>query len=670
MIPELADLKFAWEMVRRGSPTPGVDGITPELFLGTKDEKLALLQQQIHHETYHPQPARGFYLPKRNGGKRLIGISTIGDRIVQRWLLEELYFPLEEAFSHCSYAYRPGRNIQQAVKHLYFHYQYQPAWIIQSDIKQFFDCLSWALLLSLLEDLKLNGLLLALIEQQLKTAIKLQNRILLPTEGVLQGSILSGALANLYLNDFDHDCLRGDINLVRYGDDFAVACRSHRTAEKTLTKLENWLATRHLKLQPEKTRIVAPDQSFIFLGYEFRAGQVFAPPPVIPKNSALALPSGSPRTQRKLYFHSFLSQPPKACSLKKGRNLPPLSPANPKHYFCEDMTTLYVTDQGAYLKAQNHQFQVYHQQELRCQIPVNRISHIVLFGCCNMSHGAVRLSLSRRIPVLYLSQRGRYFGRLETEGQAKVAYLAQQIKRADDAEFVRNQAETIVRAKLHNSRILLKRLGRRRKNTAIEGAVTTLATIMDNLPSAATLDELRGHEGNGAKVYFQALGTLFLGEFTFSHRTKRPPTDPINSLLSLGYTLLHQNLHSFVEVMGLHTHFGQLHVPRDNHPALVSDLVEEFRAQVVDSFVAYLVNKKIFTAEDFTPADERGGIYLHHDSLKKFLKHWEEKLQSEITHPYTGFKVSLRRCFELQVREYIACLMGDQDYYRPMLWQK
>lgn len=120
--------------------------------------------------------------------------------------------------------------------------------------------------------------------------------------------------------------------------------------------------------------------------------------------------------------------------------------------------------------------------------------------------------------------------------------------------------------------------------------------------------------------------------------------------------------------MGLHTHFGNLHVPRDNHPALVSDLMEEFRAQLVDSLVSYLVNSKILNSEDFTLPDERGGVFLQPHALKKFLKHWEEKLQSELTHPHTGYKVSFRRCLELQVREYIACLMGEVDTYRPMIW--
>ncbi|WP_013334941.1 CRISPR-associated endonuclease Cas1 [Gloeothece verrucosa] len=667
----LNELYYAWEQVRRGSPSPGIDGITTDLFAGVKKDELIRLQQELIEEIYQPYPARGFYLPKNNGDKRLLGIPTVRDRVVQRWLLEEMYLPLEEVFTDCSYAYRPGRGIQMAVKHLYYYYQIQPKWIIKSDIRSFFDSLNWSILLSTLEHLKLDPIIQQLVEQQLKSGIVLNGRYFPRNQGVLQGAVLSGALANLYLSEFDRKCLEKGINLVRYGDDFVAACHSLGEAERTLNLITQWLDRIYLQLHPKKTEIYAPDQEFTFLGYLFKKGQVYAPLPPEPRKKGYPLdPSGMPRRPRPIYIHSFLSQPPKICSLKPKTSTQPKILTNPKHYFVDTMTTLYITDQGSYLKAQGYQFHIFYQRELRCKIPVNQVSHIVLFGCCNITHGAVRLALTRRIPLLYLSQRGRYFGRLETEGQAKVEYLSQQVKRAENSEFTRLQAENIVRAKLNNSRVLLMRLNRRRSNSSVKQAIANLEKLRDNLPLANTMDELRGYEGKAATVYFQALGSLFQAPFTFEKRSKRPPTDPVNSLLSLGYTLLSQNMHSFVEAMGLHTHFGNLHVPRNNHPALVSDLIEEFRAPLVDSLVVYLVNKKIFTPEDFTPPDGRNGVYLHPDSLKKFLKHWEEKLHSEITHPYTQYKVSMRRCLELQVREYIACLMGDTDGYRPMLWAK
>lgn len=663
----LEQLKAAWGQVRLGTKSAGIDGITVDWFATLADRQLTKIQHQLHQENYNASPALGFYLPKKDGGFRLIGIPIVADRIIQRMLLEEMYFPLEDTFLDCSYAYRPGRNIQMAVQHLYSYYQFQPCWIIKADIMQFFDHLCWALLLTQLEQLQLETMLLQLLEQQLKSGIVVKGKRLNPGKGVLQGAVLSGALANLYLTEFDRRCLQAGLNLVRYGDDFAIACHSFIEANRILSQIIDWLGELYLKLKPEKTHIYSPDDEFIFLGYRFFQGKVYPPPPPETKAGEWVISdSGTPYFRRKVRPVKLISRPPKGCALVK----PPLIKSSLAQYWQEQMTTLYVTDQGAYINVHHQQFQVFFQRELRIKVPVNRVSHIVLFGCCNLSHGAVSLALRRRIPIMYLSQKGRYFGRLETEGVAKVEYLSQQVICAQNSQFVRQNAEAIVRAKLHNSRVLLLRLNQRRKLAEVEKAIDSLSMLMESLPKADSMDALRGYEGKGANFHFQALGKLFNETFAFEKRTKRPPTDPVNSLLSLGYTLLSQNVNSFIQAVGLHTHFGNLHVPRDNHPALVSDLMEEFRALIVDSLVVYVVNSKIVTPENFTAPDFQGGVYLLPDTLKKFLKHWEEKLQTEVLHPNTGYKATYRRCLELQVREYIACLVGDVEVYRPMTWNK
>lgn len=668
MIFTIEQLNYAWSQVRAGSRNAGTDGITVDLFASGLNDQLPILLRQLQQESYCASPAKGFYITKRKGGKRLIGIPTVRDRIVQRLLLEELYFPLEDTFLDCSYAYRPGRNIQQAVQHLYSYYQLQPKWIIKADIADFFDSLCWALLLTGLESLALETILVQLLEGQLRSGIVIGGKPIYPGKGVLQGGVLSGALANLYLTEFDRKCLSYGINLVRYGDDFAIACNSWWEATRTLDRVSGWLGELYLKLQPDKTEIFSPDDEFTFLGYRFAGGEVYAPPPpVVTRNGEWVInESGYPSFRPKVRKLKFESRPPKACDITKPVNFPqaPIS-----HLWQDFMSTLYVTDQGSYLSIKNQQFQVTYRRELRLRIPVNRVSNIVLFGCCNLSHGAVSMALRRRIPIMYLSQKGRYFGRTAPEGMAKVEYLVRQVECSQNPEFTRKQAEAIVWAKLHNSRALLLKFNRRRPSKIALSAIDLIADLMDNLPQAESMDALRGYEGKAATLYFQALGSLFVGVFAFNKRTKRPPTDPINSMLSLGYTLLSQNVFSFVQSVGLHTHFGNLHVPRDNHPALVSDLMEELRAQLVDSLVAYLVNSNIFNIEDFTYPDERGGVYFQPHALKKFLKHWEEKLQSEITHPHTEQKVPFRRVIELQVREYTTCLMGEVEIYRPIVWK-
>ena len=334
------------------------------------------------------------------------------------------------------------------------------------------------------------------------------------------------------------------------------------------------------------------------------------------------------------------------------------------------MSTLYIVERGASIKVKHQQFQIYCQQKLLFKVPVKEIDNIILIGYCHLSHGVVQTALFRDLPIAYYSAQGYFQGSLRSKFQPQVDYTKEQVLKAENVSLVREQAEIIVRSKLHNSRILLMRINRRRPNDVTQKAIRELKKIINCLNTSLSLESLRGYEGKGASIYFQGLGALFQGEIKFAGRSSRPPKDPVNSLLGFGYTLLCQHLTSVVQLEGLHTDFGNLHSPRNNHPALVLDLMEEFRAQIVDSLVIYLVNKKIFTRADFTQPDLKAGVYLKRDLIKIFLKHWSEKLALELTHPQTQRKVSLKRCIELQVKDYTAYLMGKQENYQPMIWSK
>lgn len=334
------------------------------------------------------------------------------------------------------------------------------------------------------------------------------------------------------------------------------------------------------------------------------------------------------------------------------------------------MSTLYIVEPGSALKVKHQQFQVFQQNNLLLKLPVTKVSHIILFGYCHLSHGAVQTALFRQIPVTYYSAQGYYQGNLKKQSQPKASYLVRQVKRQGEIDFIHKQALAIVRAKLSNSRILLMRLNRRNNNSTVRDATAKIKQIINCLNVPRSLESIRGYEGNAANLYFQGICSLFKGDFYFSQRSSRPPKDPVNSLLGFGYTLLCQHLIATVQSAGLHTDFGNLHISRDNHPALVLDIMEEFRAQIVDSLVIYLVNKKIFSPEDFTHPDANRGVYLKRDSLKTFLEHWSHKMTTELTHPQTQRKVSLRGCLELQVQDYLSCLLGKKETYQPMIWIK
>jgi CRISPR-associated protein Cas1 len=313
---------------------------------------------------------------------------------------------------------------------------------------------------------------------------------------------------------------------------------------------------------------------------------------------------------------------------------------------------------------------VFQGEVLLAAVPVVRLSHAIVFGRCTVSHGAVNLLLREHVPVLFLTQSGRYCGRLASERMADLDRLVLQVDRSRDDVWSLAIARVLVAGKLRNGRVLLQRLNRSRRCAAVKGAIAELSGWIDRAGAAATLPGLLGCEGSGSKVYFRGLGACVRSPFEFNARTKRPPTDPVNALLSLGYTLLHQHVFSLVQAAGLHPHFGSLHVPSVRHAALVSDLVEEFRAPIVDSLVLTLVNHDYLSPKDFAPPDGCGAVLLRPPGLKVFLKHWQARLNSRVIHPTLKERTTYLRVLELQVWEYLAVLSGEQTTYRPFRFQK
>lgn len=223
---------------------------------------------------------------------------------------------------------------------------------------------------------------------------------------------------------------------------------------------------------------------------------------------------------------------------------------------------------------------------------------------------------------------------------------------------------------------------RRRKSqpkASLERAVRQLKRARRQLQKAATLNEVRGFEGASAAAYFGVFDDMIrVPDFHFERRIKRPPTDPVNALLSFGYTLLFYNLFSMVQLHRLHPYVGVLHAERTGHPALVSDLVEEFRP-LIDSLVLGLVNRKTLTLADFScpkPVDDldygsassADGCFLIPEARKTFIRQFERLMHREATDPHSGRTLPYRNMLDLQVRRFAQHLRGNEMYV-PFQWR-
>ena len=331
------------------------------------------------------------------------------------------------------------------------------------------------------------------------------------------------------------------------------------------------------------------------------------------------------------------------------------------------MSTVYLVQQGGIVSKKQGRFQFKVAEQTQQDIPVREVSNILLYGNIHLTTPVISTCLYNQIPVVFLSQSGKYKGHLWSADGGELTAEFAQFERRQDEPFQIETARAIVRGKLQNSKQLLLRFNRKRRIEAVAAAVGGMNVDLRSVEGAATVDRLRGYEGSGAARYFPAMGHLIQGEgFELTKRTRRPPTDPINALLSFGYTLLYNHVLSFIFVEGLNPYLGNLHRSDRKETHLAFDLMEAFRSPVVDSMVLRLVNQGIIRPDDFELPAEDGGVYLSEGARRLFLQHFEARISELTAYPGQAEPVEYRRAIQLQVRDYKKSLMGEVAY-QPFL---
>ena len=269
-------LRLAWEKVQSNAGGSGVDGITVERFAKTCPNGLLVLKQQLQEASYQPKPVKRVWIPKPGSSeKRPLGIPVVRDRIVQtalRMVIEPIF---EVRFAEQSYGFRPGRGCKDALRRVQHLLEEGRTWIVDADLKSYFDTIPKDRLMSRVEERIADGRVLALIRSYLDQGVMEELRFHEAGEdGTPQGAVISPLLANIYLNPLDHLMAESGCEMVRYADDFVILCRSREAAEAVLLRVQTWVGENGLKLHPEKTRIVDAAQKggFDFLGYHFERG--------------------------------------------------------------------------------------------------------------------------------------------------------------------------------------------------------------------------------------------------------------------------------------------------------------------------------------------------------------------------------------------------------------
>ena len=328
------------------------------------------------------------------------------------------------------------------------------------------------------------------------------------------------------------------------------------------------------------------------------------------------------------------------------------------------MATLYLSEQQSIVKKRDGYLIVQYADKRTVDVPLIKVSQVVVSGDVTLTTPALHTLLEMGIEVCFLSMYGHFRGRLSPP-VAKNAVLRQEQYRAHvDACRALKVAQACVNGKLENMRTMLLRANRGLHDDAVEEAGRAIRNVMQLVPGAATVGSLLGFEGNGSAAYFGVFGKLLRDSMSFTRRRRRPPTDPVNAMLSLSYTLLLHQVSSAIQIVGFDPYMGFLHQPRHGRPALALDLMEEFRPIIADSVVLNIVNHHILTEKDFS--EELGVVHLKPEARKTFYGKFEERLLEELQHPYFGYRTSYRRCIELQARLLGKWLTGEIPVYLPL----
>lgn len=339
------------------------------------------------------------------------------------------------------------------------------------------------------------------------------------------------------------------------------------------------------------------------------------------------------------------------------------------------LNTLFVTTEGAYLKKDGQAVVVSIEKQNRLRLPLHNLDGIVCMGHIMCSPSLMAACAKAGVTISFLTPYGGFQAAVTGFTSGNVLLRRTQYRQADDPESTLAIASQFVAAKIANSRSVLLRAARdtrdETRRATLKKTAQRIGFDVQQARNAKTLDSLRGVEGESANSYFSVFNCMMSGHvkgFEFQHRSRRPPLDRINALMSFLYSMLTHDARSACEATGLDAAVGFLHRDRPGRPSLALDLIEEFRAFIADRLVLSLLNRKQIQSNDFQ-ITESGAVLLKDKPRKDVLAAYQKRKQDVITHPFLEEKTTIGLLLHLQARLLARYLRGDLDAYPPFVWR-
>lgn len=653
----------SFDHILSSSVAAGVDGMKPEDFQSMREGHIASLAEGLRAGTYKPDRLAGFVSQDRDGRVRPLAIPTVRDRVAQRAACMVLGPAIDSLLEDCAYAYRKGFSRRGAATAIAKAYDEGFRYVLDADISSFFDTVDWARLFAKVDALFPAEPLVALIEEWVKAPIRFEGRVLERVGGLPQGSPIAPLLANLYLDELDEELLGQGYRLVRYADDFVVLCKDLESAHAACAAAQEALDRLGLSLHREKTGIRNFDSGFTYLGYLFCRS-------VVMESEAVDNPGGQKTEAPKVPPYSWLAQVPlaKVRSLVAGHEAGPVKRRVEVVPLGESSALrapgpkpLYVIGPSSSISVQSDCLLAVGPDDITQRVPIRSISHVTLVGRTRATLPLLLRLIGDGVPLYLCRRTGELISTVAPHRPDWPTWEAQG-RFVESPESCAAFAREIVTAKLNNSAALCVRF----KLAGGEQAAEEIRQMAADCANKTQTEVMRGLEGRGAALFFACLKQSISDDWEFRCRKAHPATDPVNAMLSFGYTLLYNHLSTALLAAGLNPRIGIFHAPRGAYHALACDLQEEFR-HLVDALVWSIVSRREAKPADFVMVEnDQRRCLMSIELRRQFIQRIEGRLLTTFRPDGEQEAVSYRAFMDRQARQVKELVTKRRSTYSPL----
>jgi len=587
------------------------------------------ISKSLLEKRYRPQVVHEKVITMANGKHRKIALMSSVDRLLLRAILQVIEEPCEKMFSSGSFAYQTGRGIDQAIRRAADYIESGRKYVVELDVKNFFDTIEHNRLLGQLKKLIGDERLYVLLEKYIVCTVESDYKLVQKNCGIIQGSPLSPLLSNLYLTEFDYWLEQQGYAFVRFADDINIYVTDLQEGTAVLSEVTKQLALYNLEV-PEEKRGVYQACSRIYLGYIFEEN-----------GTSVIVKKYKPRER------TVFSKWHKNAIEKMDHDY-------------------YIVNDGILTK---RDFTIlFENEEKKFYIPVETSDSINIYSNIELSANFIELLNHHHLNLNIFNQYGVYLGSFYANNQRnRMKCLVKQVEIYQDEKKHLDYAKKLEMASLHNLRCTLRYHQKQHASEMLKENIEDLSKSIKNMNEAGSVSELLLLEARSRQKYYQCFNEMLHNdEFHFVQRTKRPPKDPLNAMISFGNVYLYQKIAQMIYKTSIDIRISFVHSAYKRYENLNLDLADVFKPIIVDRVICTLINKKMISAGQHFEKQEKDGIYLTKEGKRIFLQELNRKMQQIITVDHQQY--TYERLLYQEVRNLERSLL-ENEKYKPFKYQ-